>query len=332
MVIVVDFDGTLALGDTSNIENMSPNSDLINKINQIYDDGNYIKVVTARGSKSCNNLVEKKEKYFKKIESWLNNNKVKFHEISFNKEYGDIYLDDKCFNINQTKINYIKLDSKFTQNKVRKFNNFVIKKSETILDEVRWYKLANEYNLNTPKLIHYDIDTIITEYIVGKKCKDKKLIIETFSIFKNLPHSNNCTFEKYVKRIENYLKLNNLNNYSDFLNDLSNLKIPNTFCHGDFSIDNIIESDKKLFLIDPINNENVYQSYYIDIAKYLYTILFYELDYHHYYEIKNEILSYFGIDEITIDLLIICESLRVSNRKKQLLDITKNLLNKNYKI
>ena len=42
MIIVVDFDGTLAIGDTSNLENMTPNSSIVKLVNDLYNDGNVI--------------------------------------------------------------------------------------------------------------------------------------------------------------------------------------------------------------------------------------------------------------------------------------------------
>ena len=40
MVTVVDFDGTLALGDTKDINTMIPNLKLVSLINSLYKDGN----------------------------------------------------------------------------------------------------------------------------------------------------------------------------------------------------------------------------------------------------------------------------------------------------
>ena len=86
MVIVIDFDGTLALGDTNDITKMHPNLKLVNLLNQMYEDGNYIKIVTARGCKSCSNIQERENKYNIIITKWLTTYNVKYHELSFNKE------------------------------------------------------------------------------------------------------------------------------------------------------------------------------------------------------------------------------------------------------
>lgn len=42
-----------------------------------------------------------------------------------------------------------------------------------------------------------------------------------------------------------------------------------TFCHGDFSLENIICNEKGLFLIDPIYDEKSYSSWLLDFSKLL---------------------------------------------------------------
>ena len=102
MVIIIDFDGTLALGDTSDINKMSPNLKLVSLINQMYNDGNTIKIVTARGCKSCSNIKERNKKYYNIISKWLKKHNINYHELSFNKEYADVYIDDRGYNIKDT--------------------------------------------------------------------------------------------------------------------------------------------------------------------------------------------------------------------------------------
>ena len=46
----------------------------------------------------------------------LNKHNINYHELSFYKEYADVYIDDRGVNIKDT-IYYDKLDSKFTNNK-----------------------------------------------------------------------------------------------------------------------------------------------------------------------------------------------------------------------
>jgi hypothetical protein len=44
-----------------------------------------------------------------------------------------------------------------------------------------------------------------------------------------------------------------------------------TFMHGDLSLDNLIQTDKGLYFIDPIYNEDSWSSYLLDITKLLHS-------------------------------------------------------------
>lgn len=326
MVIVVDFDGTLALGDTSDITKMHSNTKLVTLLNQMYDDGNYIKVVTARGCKSCSTIQERKEKYYDVISNWLLNHNVNYHELSFNKEYGDVYIDDRGYNIQDT-IFYNKLDSKFTTNKVRRINNCVVKKSDSSKQEVEWYNKAIEIGLHVPDVLSYDNDTISTSFIEGTKCDDVNLITNVLRKFKSTKPTNKVNFNSYIDRISNHIKNNPLiKNGNKLIELLNKINPPNTFNHGDFSTHNQIKFDNKLYLIDPIYSEDVYQSYVIDAAKHLFSVLYYSLDADFFNLCYNEYVSKLDIDSHELDILIACESIRVTNRKKQLTDITNNLI------
>lgn len=326
MVIVIDFDGTLALGDTNDINKMHPNLKLIALINQMYNDGNYIKVVTARGCKSCSTIQERENKYQILITNWLLTHNVKYNELSFNKEYGDAYIDDRGYNIKDT-IFYNKLDSKFTINKVRRINNCVVKKSDSSKQEAEWYNKAFEIGFNTPTVLSYDNDTISTSFIDGNKCDDVRLITDVLRKFKSTKSTNNVNFNSYINRIQSHIYNNPSIKAGDKLIEMLNKINPhNSFNHGDFSTHNLIKSDNKLYLIDPIYSQDIYQSYVIDAAKHLFSTLYYDLDADFFNVCYSEYVSKLDIDPHELDVLIACESIRVSNRKKQLINISNNLI------
>ena len=326
MVIIIDFDGTLALGDTGNINKMSPNLKLVSLIKQMYNDGNTIKIVTARGCKSCSSIGEKYKKYNDVISKWLETHNVPYHELSFNKEYADIYIDDRGYNIKDT-LFYDKLDSPFTNNKVRRMNDCVVKKSPTAKQEMLWYTKALKLGLNVPIILSYDIDTITTNYINGVTCRNTNLIIDTLRKFKSTKPTNKVNFNSYIDRIQTHLNNNpNIKGKVKLIDFLNQINPPNTFNHGDFSSPNQIELDNKLYLIDPIYDENIYQSYIIDAAKHLYSVLYYNLDTEFYTSCYNEFINKLDINESELNILIACESIRVANRKPQLIDISNNLI------
>jgi hypothetical protein len=88
----------------------------------------------------------------------------------------------------------------------------------------------------------------------------------------------------------------------------------------------MIEADGKLYLIDPIYSEDLFQSYAIDAAKHLFSVLYYSLNPELYTRCYNEYVTKLNINENELDILIACESIRVANRKKQLIDISNNLI------
>ena len=291
----------------------------------MYEDGNIINIVTARGSKSCKTFEDRKEKYFKTIQSWLVKNKVKYHGISFFKEYADIYFDDKCHNINST-INYQKLDSIFTENPVRRLNDYVVKSCPTSRSESFWYRKASEIKVGIAEVLSYDSDTITTKYISGSKFDNPSLSLETLEKFKNNKPLNNATFLSYIERIKNHAKNNkSILNPDKFLKKISPISVPSSFNHGDFSTHNMIQKDQKLFLIDPIYSSDLFQSYFIDAAKHLMSILYYDLNYELYKSCRTLYIN-LDIPEDILDILICAESIRVSSYKKQFSNISNNLI------
>jgi hypothetical protein len=324
MVINVDFDGTLAIGDTSYIPSMKPNISLVNILNKMYQDGNEINVVTARGAKSCQNKKERESKYFDVIAKWLKVHNVLYSNLCFNKEYGDIYLDDKCINIKNS-INYNLLDSRFTKNKVRRVNEFVVKRSASSVSEYKWYSHASEF-VTTAEVLSYDRDTITTRHIQGTAFDNPNLSVLVLSKFKNQPPISEANFNSYIDRIKSHsLKNKNLVNVTSLVDRLKDMDVPNTFNHGDFSVDNMIQTKSELILIDPIFSPNLFQSYYLDIAKHLFTILYYNLDYDLYDKCLKAYIE-LGIKESEIDILICSESIRVSTYKNSMTSISNNLI------
>ena len=93
---VFDIDGTICTLTDGDYENAKPIKQRIDKVNQLYNEGNQIVFHTARGmGRYCNNrrLAEADFWTFthKQLESWG----VKFHSLLLGKPAGDIYIDDK---------------------------------------------------------------------------------------------------------------------------------------------------------------------------------------------------------------------------------------------
>ncbi len=92
MIIYVDIDETVCI--TPNCRNYSlakPIRENINKINQLYDEGNTIVYWTARGTGSGIDWSETTKEQF--VE-WG----VKYHDLKFGKPTYDLFIDDKNIN------------------------------------------------------------------------------------------------------------------------------------------------------------------------------------------------------------------------------------------
>lgn len=90
---VFDIDGVIALfREDLDYSKAEPNMKMINIINKLYDKGNYIVLLTARGYVTKQDWKEKTEK---QMESWG----LKYHELLFGKPNSDFYIDDKMLDI-----------------------------------------------------------------------------------------------------------------------------------------------------------------------------------------------------------------------------------------
>ena len=91
MKIYVDIDNTICDTENSDYHNSKPRQDQIDKINKLYDEGNEIVYMTARGLKSGRG-----ETYYRPItEEQLKSWGCKYHELSFKIHDADFFIDDK---------------------------------------------------------------------------------------------------------------------------------------------------------------------------------------------------------------------------------------------
>lgn len=89
MKIIVDIDGTICTQQKSNeYEKAEPIYSMINKINNLYDNGNEIIYWTARGSNSGIDHYDLTKTQLKK---W----NCKYHKLRMGKPSYDLWIDDK---------------------------------------------------------------------------------------------------------------------------------------------------------------------------------------------------------------------------------------------
>lgn len=91
MRFVVDIDGTIC-SQAEDYREALPDYRIIDKVNELYDEGHEIIFFTARGTKTGIDWRKVTEKQFKK---WG----VKYHELIFGKPYADVYIDDRMISV-----------------------------------------------------------------------------------------------------------------------------------------------------------------------------------------------------------------------------------------
>lgn len=89
MIYCFDIDNTIFKTQGTDYPNSQPDYRIIFKINKLYEDGNIIKLFTARGSKSGID--------WRKLTEWqLKMWGVAYHELIMGKPVADFFVDDKA--------------------------------------------------------------------------------------------------------------------------------------------------------------------------------------------------------------------------------------------
>lgn len=271
--IICDIDDTISSTTTHDWEFAQPIYPTINKINKLYDMGWTIILMTARGQVSCQGDFKKAdEKYRTKIEQWLKKNGVKYHMLSFEKYLGAYYVDDKSILPEEfSELDIREIKTGLSGAIVEKRGDRIYKTHKDSLNSAKWYEMAAPL-INVPIVYNVIGDTIALEYLKdnGKKIKisDVIEIIETFSMY-----ASYIPFSVYIDRIKSHCTFND--NYFHILDILkkneSYFDSHRSFCHGDLSLENMIQTDRGLYLIDPIWEHLNFSSYLLDIAKLLHS-------------------------------------------------------------
>lgn len=104
-IYCIDIDGTICENGSCGsckYEGSTPIKERIEKINQLYDEGNIIKYFTARGMGRYNDDSNKAiEKFYALTKMQLEIWGCKYHELILGKPSADYYIDDKAINDNE---------------------------------------------------------------------------------------------------------------------------------------------------------------------------------------------------------------------------------------
>ena len=99
---VIDIDGTICenkASDNACYLDSKPKLDRIEKVNELFDEGNEIIYLTARGmGRYKNNPQSAIQSFYSLTESQLKKWGCKYHYLFLGKPSGDVYIDDKGIN------------------------------------------------------------------------------------------------------------------------------------------------------------------------------------------------------------------------------------------
>lgn len=97
---VVDIDGTLCKSQPGcDYSLCDPITEVIDKVNEAYDNGHHIILYTARGMRSNKGVISQIHvNVLPTLKEWLNRHNVKYHHLQLGKPWGDDvwYIDDRA--------------------------------------------------------------------------------------------------------------------------------------------------------------------------------------------------------------------------------------------
>lgn len=341
--IIVDFDDTLIFHNGIDIEYATPNNNLINKLKSLQLAGFFITVCTARGSISCKNRKAAEEKYRDKILKVLKKFDFTPNELSFNKELGIAYIDDKAWRPEVFEnVEFHQFKNGYSGNSIYRLGDLVIKTDKNATLHANWLTYSG---YDCPQVVSVIHDTITMKHINdSEKLTDvsdrPELLNKVLSnIITNYNKENwmleTCVDFGQVPDVSTYISkvLNHIDNIPAYnkmppskqiriirgMNNrlhgiIANIKYSNF--HGDLSCENIlVQSDNTVFYIDPIVDYYVWYSSILDAAKLAASFKLYTtFDYSNI--IYDKIKDIVDISFESFEYLIACELLRTYKYRK----------------
>ncbi len=95
--ICFDIDNVICKTEGNNYKNSKPDKKAIKIINNLYEDGFYIKIFTARYMGRYSGDKKKVKKKTKETKNFLKLWSVKYHELIMCKPAYDLFVDDKSY-------------------------------------------------------------------------------------------------------------------------------------------------------------------------------------------------------------------------------------------
>ena len=95
-IFCFNIDNVICKTINRNYKTSKPNKKTISKINELYENGHFIKLFTGRYmGRNKENIIKAKKQGYKMTMKQLKKWKVKYHKLIFGKPSFDLFFDDK---------------------------------------------------------------------------------------------------------------------------------------------------------------------------------------------------------------------------------------------
>ena len=273
--IVIDVDGTICDAIDRNYQEAVPIQPVIDKINFLYNQGYRIILYSSRGMHSCNgDLSLIIEKNHSTLKSWLENHKVKFHELIFGKPLADWYVDDKSLPVEDfVSAPFYELKGGSGES-VRREANRVLKTGKSSKMQYDWYSKVKDHpqiSAHIPEIYGFTVDTLYMEYIESSNAQSDPSnfvhIVKFIESLSDLKMNTHCNLAKYCNNILAHVNEDWTRAVCDKIMSLEKeLKSHESFCHGDPTLANCLLTADNFYIIDPVYKDD-FNSYLIDFSK-----------------------------------------------------------------
>lgn len=274
MKIIIDLDDTLSVTENRDYANAKPITEVVGRVKELREKlpEAEVWIHTARGMNSCAGdaaMAERRNRAT--IEEWLKKYGVEVDGIIFGKPLADLYIDDKAMSAEEFAGSEIEAFRGLSGARVERIGRMVIKEAENVKEQAEWYKEAAAYGFSVPKVYCCQLGKLYMEYVGSRewelKPMDIRRLAKTLRRFADIHLGGHNDIEGYARHCHKRAQEAGEND-GDLTQRLTRCEVlgERTFCHGDFSLLNIIKSEGRYTLIDPCRNEFM-SHWMLDAAK-----------------------------------------------------------------
>ena len=285
--VVFDLDETICRHTNRDYANAAPVWLTIERMRQLRERFPECEIVihTARGMKSCGGDVEKADAKNRAVtEDWLERHNVPYDILVFGKPFADAYIDDKAITLEEwQQYGASCIGGGYSGKKVARVGRIVVKDDGGAQRD--WYARAAELRLCSvclPTVISWSFNRLFLRYVDGhplssspdgevSDCLPRCAAAVREMGSRDIDGENDVL--EYARLVGERATLAKMDErrLGELLDRLYALRVlrRRTFCHGDFTPQNIIRSDdgSRLYLIDP-SFKQCYSTYLLDAAKF----------------------------------------------------------------